>query len=188
VVPLEVSFLCSYKLERTPLNRKQTGTLIDPMEYKGFKGLSHLEEESGSLHGHVARLRDVVTFQGDAFAELTQSFHDSVDEYLDFCESLGRSPEKPFSGQFMLRIDPALHRKLSVSAEAAGVSLNALVQTILERNTEMPANRRTAQHPGLQRIHRLKPKVAAQVASPRSPQSGKSAKRSGKGASKPSPK
>jgi predicted HicB family RNase H-like nuclease len=131
------------------------------MEYKGYKGLPQIDEESGSLYGHVAGLRDVITFQGDTFAELTQSFHDSVDEYLDFCKSLGRNPEKPFSGQFMLRIDPALHRKLSVSAETEGVSLNALVQTILERNAESPApGAGAAQQPGLRRIHRLRPKVA----------------------------
>jgi predicted HicB family RNase H-like nuclease len=131
------------------------------MEYKGYKGIPQVDEESESLFGHVAGLRDVITFQGDTFAELTQSFHDSVDEYLDFCASLGRNPEKPLSGQFMLRIDPNLHRRLSVSAEAEGVSLNALVQTILERNAESPAKHApAAQQAGLRRVHRLTPKVA----------------------------
>ncbi len=76
------------------------------MEYKGYTGIPFIDEESESLYGHVIGLRDVITFHGDNFAELTQSFRDSVDDYMDFCKSLGRSPEKPFSGRFLLRIPP----------------------------------------------------------------------------------
>ncbi len=97
------------------------------MEYKGYTGIPFIDEESESLYGHVIGLRDVITFQGDTFAELAQSFRDSVDEYLDFCTSLGRSPEKPFSGRLLLRIPPDLHRKLANAAEASKMSLNALI-------------------------------------------------------------
>ncbi len=97
------------------------------MEYKGYTGIPFIDEESESLYGHVIGLRDVITFQGDTFPELTQSFRDSVDDYLEFCESLGRSPEKPFSGRLLLRIPPELHRVLSIAAEAAGMSLNSLI-------------------------------------------------------------
>ncbi len=97
------------------------------MEYKGYTGIPFIDEESESLYGHVIGLRDVITFHGDNFAELTQSFRDSVDDYLDFCKSLGRSPEKPFSGRFLLRIPPELHRALSIAAESKGMNLNSLI-------------------------------------------------------------
>jgi predicted HicB family RNase H-like nuclease len=97
------------------------------MEHKGYTGIPFIDEESESLYGHVIGLRDVITFQGNSFAELTQSFRDSVDDYLEFCESLGRSPEKPFSGRLLLRIPPELHRMLSIAAEASGMSLNSLI-------------------------------------------------------------
>ena len=48
--------------------------------------------------------------RGETFAELTQSFRDSVDEYLEFCESLGRSPEKPLSGSPYLRLAAGEYR------------------------------------------------------------------------------
>jgi predicted HicB family RNase H-like nuclease len=105
------------------------------MEHRGYTGISFVDEESESLYGHVIGLRDVITFQGDSVAELTQSFRDSVDDYLEFCESLGRSPEKPFSGRFLLRIPPALHRALSNAAEKTGVSINSLIESILESAT-----------------------------------------------------
>jgi predicted HicB family RNase H-like nuclease len=108
------------------------------MEYKGYTGIPSIDEESESLYGHVIGLRDVITFQGETFAELTQSFRDSVDEYLDFCESLGRSPEKPFSGRLLLRLPEELHRKLSNAAEARQVSLNSLIESFLEHATTAP--------------------------------------------------
>jgi predicted HicB family RNase H-like nuclease len=162
------------------------------MEYKGYQGLPQIDEESGSLYGHMAGLRDVITFQGESVPEQVQSFRDSVDEYLDFCKSLGRSPEKPFSGQFMLRIDPVLHRKLSVAAEVEGVGLNAMVQAILEQHADRAAARApAAQSIGVRRIHKLMPKgtklpasgtrrSAAKAALPAPPVSGKPTKRSSK--------
>ena len=106
---------------------RHTSREIQSTEYEGYTGIPFIGEESESLYGHVIRLRDVITFQGETFAELTRSFRDSVDEYLDYCESLGRSPEKPFSGRLLLRIPPDLHRKLANAAEASKRSLNALI-------------------------------------------------------------
>ena len=76
-------------------------------------------------------LRDVITFQGTSVAEVTEAFHDSVDDYLAFCSERGESPEKPYSGHFVVRIDPQLHRTMANTAEARSVSLNALIETAL---------------------------------------------------------
>jgi predicted HicB family RNase H-like nuclease len=98
------------------------------MKYKGYTGVVEFDEDSGTLFGHVIGLRDGITFQGDSVAEVIQAFHDSVDDYLEFCAERGESPEKPYSGQFVLRIDPRLHRVMSHAAEERGVSLNSLVE------------------------------------------------------------
>jgi predicted HicB family RNase H-like nuclease len=101
------------------------------MKYRGYTGVVEFDEESGSLYGRVIGLRDVITFQGESVAEVTQAFHDSVDDYLEFCAKRGRDPEKPYSGQFVLRIDPELHRALSHAAEEKGQSLTSLVEETL---------------------------------------------------------
>jgi predicted HicB family RNase H-like nuclease len=98
------------------------------MKYKGYTGVVEFDEDSGTLFGHVIGLRDGITFQGDSVAEVIQAFHDSVDDYLEFCAERGESPEKPYSGQFVLRIDPQLHRVMSHAAEERGVSLNRLIE------------------------------------------------------------
>jgi predicted HicB family RNase H-like nuclease len=102
------------------------------MKYKGYTGIVELDEESGTLFGRVIGLRDMITFQGESVTEVVQAFHDSVDDYLEFCTQRGESPEKPYSGQFVLRIDPQLHREMAMTAEAQDVSLNALVESTLK--------------------------------------------------------
>jgi predicted HicB family RNase H-like nuclease len=102
------------------------------MKYKGYTGVVEFDEESSVLFGRVVGLRDVITFQGDSVAEVIQAFHDSVDDYLEFCAERGKSPEKPYSGQFILRIDPRLHRVMSHAAEERGVSLNSLIEENLK--------------------------------------------------------
>ena len=54
-------------------------------------------------------LRDVITFQGESVAEVTKAFHDSVDDYLEFCTSTVEDPEKIYSGQLVLRLAPEVH-------------------------------------------------------------------------------
>jgi predicted HicB family RNase H-like nuclease len=115
------------------------------MKYKGYTGLVELEEGSDVLFGRVIGLRDVITFQGESVAEVTQAFHDSVDDYLEFCAERGESPEKPYSGQFVLRLNPQLHRELANLAQARSTSLNALIEDILEKNAGLDVQTQVAQ-------------------------------------------
>jgi predicted HicB family RNase H-like nuclease len=103
------------------------------MKYKGYTGFVELDEDSGTLFGRVIGLRDVITFQATSVPEVIQAFHDSVDVYLEFCAARGESPEKPYSGQFVLRVDPQLHRAMAHAAEAQDTSLNALIEGTLRR-------------------------------------------------------
>jgi predicted HicB family RNase H-like nuclease len=111
------------------------------MKYKGYAGVIELDEESGVFFGRVIGLRDVITFQGSSVAEVVQAFHDSVDDYLEFCAERGENPEKPYSGQFVLRVDPQLHGAMARAAEARGTSLNALIEETLERTFGTPKSK-----------------------------------------------
>lgn len=74
----------------------------------------------------------MVTFQGRTPVELRRAFRESVDDYLEFCADVGKSPDKPFSGKFITRLDPSLHKRISTLAEVAGKSLNQFVSDCLE--------------------------------------------------------
>ena len=69
------------------------------IEYKGYCGKVEFDDEAGIFQGDVINTRDVITFQGESVSELQQAFRDSIDDYLEFCQERGESPEKPFSGQ-----------------------------------------------------------------------------------------
>jgi predicted HicB family RNase H-like nuclease len=109
------------------------------MEYQGYIGKVEFDDEASIFHGEVINTRDVITFQGKSVAELKKAFRESVDDYLAFCAERGEEPDKPFSGQFVARVSPDLHRRASLAASVAGwrgKSLNAWVaeqlQTALE--------------------------------------------------------
>ncbi len=103
------------------------------MEYKGYTGqITGLDEDQGLFHGDVAGINDVITFEGKTPEELVQAFHDSVDDYLAFCEERSEAPEKPFSGKFLVRISPALHQQASLAAKKAGESLNGWVAAAIK--------------------------------------------------------
>jgi predicted HicB family RNase H-like nuclease len=97
------------------------------MEYKGYIGKVEFDDEAGIFHGEVINTRDVITFQGESVAELKKAFRASVDDYLTFCKERGEEPDKPFSGQFVTRIPPELHRQVNLAASLSGKSLNAWV-------------------------------------------------------------
>jgi predicted HicB family RNase H-like nuclease len=124
------------------------------MKYKGYVGTVEFDEDSGVLFGQVIGLRDVITFQGESVAEVIQAFHDSVDDYLEFCEVRGESPEKPYSGQFVVRLNSRLHRELANAALARKTSLNALVETTL---TEVFVTKMDIPRKIVEKLPKLKP-------------------------------
>ncbi len=102
------------------------------MEYKGYLGKVEFDDDAELFHGEVINTRDVITFQGTSVAELQTAFRDSVDDYLAYCQSRGETPDKPFSGQFVTRIPPDLHRQVNSAAALSGKSLNAWVTEQLQ--------------------------------------------------------
>lgn len=102
------------------------------MTYKGYGGSVRFDDEAGIFHGEVTALRDVVTFQGRTVDELKAAFQDSIDDYLDYCASRGEEPNKPFSGRFVLRVDPDLHRRLAEISASEGESLNHWITSRLD--------------------------------------------------------
>ena len=102
------------------------------MEYKGYIGKVEIDDEAGILHGEVINIRDVITFEGTSVAEMHKAFRESVDDYLAFCAQRGESPEKPFSGKFVVRLPADLHRKAYLQAKLADKSLNGWITEVVK--------------------------------------------------------
>ena len=104
--------------------------------YKGYIGHVEFDDEADIFHGEVINTRDVITFQGRTVKELKKAFHDSIEDYLDFCKERNEEPEKPFSGKFNLRIDPELHRQVYITARQNKVSLNQWIAEAIRHHIQ----------------------------------------------------
>lgn len=105
------------------------------LKYGDYVAKVELDEEAGVMFGRVLNMsRDGISFEGESIEELTQSFHDAVDSYLDACEAEGVSPEKPYSGVTNLRMGPDLHKHLARLAVLKGLSLNETIVGLLRES------------------------------------------------------
>jgi predicted HicB family RNase H-like nuclease len=102
------------------------------MTYKGYTAELEVDMEDGILHGEVMGLRDVITFEAETVPRAIEEFHASVDFYLDVCARRGQEPEKPYSGNFLARIGPDLHRRLATFAQQRKDSINSVITEAVE--------------------------------------------------------
>ena len=101
------------------------------IEYKGYTGVFEFDPSVDVFHGWVIGLQDVVTFEGRSVDELRREMEESVEDYLEFCAKVGKEPERPYRGEFIVRTTPEVHRAVATAAEAQGMSLNAWVESTL---------------------------------------------------------
>jgi predicted HicB family RNase H-like nuclease len=106
------------------------------MEYKGYRAAVEYDAEDELLFGRLLGVKDFISFDGQTVSELKTGFREAVDDYLDTCAVLGKAPDKPFSGNLMLRVDPAVHSKAAIAAESAGKSLNQWGEEVLRAAAE----------------------------------------------------
>jgi predicted HicB family RNase H-like nuclease len=66
------------------------------MNYKGYTGTAEYDNEAKLFYGEVIGLNDVITFQGTTVQEAEKAFHESVDDYLEWCFQQNEKPQKPF--------------------------------------------------------------------------------------------
>jgi len=97
------------------------------MKYKGYYGEVEYDDEAKIFHGEVIGLKDVITFQGKNVTEIEKAFKDSINDYLEWCHKRGEKPEKTYSGNIRIRMDPALHAHLALQAAKENISLNELI-------------------------------------------------------------
>jgi predicted HicB family RNase H-like nuclease len=103
------------------------------MNYKGFSARIEYSDEDGCFIGRVAGIQDVIGFHGQSVAKLRAAFKEAIDDYLETCARVGKLPNKPYSGQFRLRLSPDLHARVAIAAESKGKSLNTLITDLIER-------------------------------------------------------
>jgi len=107
---------------------------MDLMEYNGYRSKIEYDAEDSLFVGEVIGISDSLNFHGTSIDELKDNFHNCIDNYLSFCKSIGKNPEKEFKGSFNVRISPDLHKKITIEAARRKLSLNQFVKNALEQS------------------------------------------------------
>jgi predicted HicB family RNase H-like nuclease len=104
---------------------------MNVMSHKGYTARVEFDDDDGVFFGKIAGIRDGVSFHADNVKDLRAAFREAVDDYLATCAKIGKSPQRPYSGKMMFRVDPAIHARAALAAELAGKSLNQWAQEVI---------------------------------------------------------
>lgn len=104
----------------------------DSMEYKGYIGSVHYNDDDEVFYGKVEFVRALISYEGTTVKNLRKAFREAVDDYLELCETEGTTPESTFSGRFNVRTGEDLHRAAATYAKRHGLYLNDVVVDALK--------------------------------------------------------
>ncbi len=97
----------------------------------GYKAVINYDPEIELFRGYFINLNGDADFYASNIADLKKEGELSLKVFLDMCAEDGVKPKKHYSGKFNLRLDPELHERVAMEAEAKGVSINKVVEQTL---------------------------------------------------------
>jgi predicted HicB family RNase H-like nuclease len=101
------------------------------MTLDGYHAKIEYDAETDLFRGEILGLNGGADFYGTSPKTLRAEFRKSLAVFLAVCQEKGIEPRRSYSGKFNLRIEPELHERLALAAQAEGKSLNALAQEAL---------------------------------------------------------
>ena len=110
---------------------------MNTMTYKNYIGSVAYSEKDNVFFGKIEGISGLINFEGESVKELTEAFHEAVDDYLAYCKDEGIEPEKSYTGILNVRLKPAVHRQIAMLAKQAGVTINSYIKEALEEKVTM---------------------------------------------------
>lgn len=101
-------------------------------KYKGYFGSIDISIDDDVLYGKLECINDLVTYEAKTIEGLRKAFEEAVEDYIETCKELGRTPEKTMSGTFNVRIGSSLHKEAYLAARSLKMSLNDYVKKAIE--------------------------------------------------------
>ena len=105
---------------------------MNTMQYKGYHATIEFDARDSLFVGRVIGIRSTVSFHGTSIRELRTAFKEAIEDYLDFCRSQKKDPERPASGRILLRMPAELHQQAMLQAESEGKSFNQWAVELLQ--------------------------------------------------------
>lgn len=69
---------------------------MNTLKYNGFLGSVNFSEKDGVFFGKIEGIEGLVNFEGESVKELTDAFHEAVDDYVAYCEEEGILAHKSY--------------------------------------------------------------------------------------------
>ena len=105
--------------------------MVNSLNYQDYTATITYSAEDEVFFGKVIGLNDLILFEGTSVAELKQAFAEAIEDYLETCKNLGKSPDKAYRGSFNVRVPASLHKRAALVASQHQVTLNDFVKTAL---------------------------------------------------------
>lgn len=104
------------------------------LEYRGYHASVEYDAEDEIFVGEVFGISDSLNFHGTSVAELKEMFEQSIDNYLELCAKIGKTPDREFKGTFNVRISPEMHKKAALEAARQKITLNQFVTRAISQS------------------------------------------------------
>lgn len=101
------------------------------MEYKNYHAAIQYDDEDKLFIGTIIGINDSISFHGKTVKELKRKLKSSIDDYVAMCHSVGKEPEKEYSGNMNIKITHEDHQKAKRIAEEKGISINKLFSSLI---------------------------------------------------------
>lgn len=66
---------------------------VHMLNYKGYFTIPEYSAEDGIFYGKILGISDLVDFQAESLQAMEDEFHRAVDNYLEFCGEIGKTPQ-----------------------------------------------------------------------------------------------
>ncbi|TLP48637.1 type II toxin-antitoxin system HicB family antitoxin [Cohaesibacter sp. CAU 1516] len=107
------------------------------VEHKGYVGEVFFDD--GTLHVKALHLRDALIAEVED-GDVQHAFQELIDDYLELCDDLGRSPNKAFSGSFNVRVSEDIHRTAATNAAKQNISMSQYVELAIRERCIRDSN------------------------------------------------
>ena len=103
----------------------------DTLKYKGYEGSVEYGQGDHILCGRVLFIDRLVAYHGSSLEQLSTSFQDAVDDYLEDCQRDQTPPSKPSSMTISVCIEPELYKLIVQTAHQRETTLSEYVEGAL---------------------------------------------------------
>ena len=71
------------------------GMVNNVIKYKGYYTMINYSSEDNVYCGKIEGIDDLITFEGDDASKIENEFHKAVNDYILYCEEIGKKSSKP---------------------------------------------------------------------------------------------